>query len=294
MPTLGLEEEDAGPRVEDNEVGFPVLPPPPVPVADPARPVHHDDVVGELLLELHVQVPLRVAHRGAHGGGDQTCHVKPTGGAAFVRGEPQPWNHQQRWTVPVPKEQLAALFYWDSHSLRPTPKVYEELRLIGATAGHFDPLGMAQLFVPCAIEISTGERLDTALFMFRKSAPIGLWTSRYVWAGEVRSVAASRFALSPSVRIASTKADEMGNGFYPISIVTLDGRDITLSGTSENFLDLPGVRAADVRLATADEFTGPAARKCGPVIGSFDHKRIVWAVADRTETDEALRLAGSA
>ncbi len=216
-----------------------------------------------------------------------------TCGAQFVRGEPQAWNDQLRWTIPVTKEQSATLIYWDAHSLRPSPTVFEGLRLIGATRGHSDPLGVPQLFVPCAVELASGERLDPALFQFRRSAPIGYWTSPFVWAPDVRSIGASRFALPPHVRIASTKAQEWGNGFYPTSIVTPDGRDLTLNGVSENFLDLPGVSASTVHLAADDEFCGPEARKRGPVIRSIANERIVWVIADWTEADERLLLPGS-
>lgn len=185
----------------------------------------------------------------------------------------RPWhlNRAEDKMSIVPEDGLELVLAWNEAEIMLSHAVLAVLVEIGRTSPDIYGNGREYVETPCGVVTHSGERVDVAIVSIQRDAPVEEWRPCRL-ASEIAEVYPSPFALPLEVRLATTRAEEVGMGFAPSLIVMPDGRRFLLNGTT-NFISQPGYRAVDARhnASTFDRNDTPLLAATPPV---------TWFVAD--------------
>lgn len=187
-------------------------------------------------------------------------------------------DEEESWIARVPHDRRDAVLEWSRRDLSVDENSMSVLRSIGATPPDLYGNGSDAVVVPCQIVLASGASHERALFCFQRRPP--LTVDAFAFADDVVEVAPSDFALSPTVRVATTRAAEVSMGYAPTGVRTSHGDQFVLNWTT-HFVSYGSLRGADITLDHAAKATGRILPESAGV---------VRVIADWSEQSPGLRL----
>lgn len=122
----------------------------------------------------------------------------------------------------VAPERLDLVLAWDHAAIELPDHLLAVLREIGPTPPDVYGNGAERRVTPCAIETQSGERFEKAMVCVQRDAPVQDYMT-FRLGSEITKISESPFALSLSVREASSRAEEMRMGFSPTLTAAIAG-----------------------------------------------------------------------
>lgn len=152
----------------------------------------------------------------------------------------------------VADERLPLVLQWNEEPIALTEDLQARLEQIGPTPPDVYGNWSDRRVTPCRVATITGEVVDPAMVCVQLEAPIQVGMD-FRLGNEVADVTESEFALPLDVRLASSRAEEMRNGFSPSLIQMPDGNRFVLNGMT-SFMAEQGYKAGDARTALGNYF----------------------------------------
>ena len=159
----------------------------------------------------------------------------------------------------ISESRLELFRVWDKQALLPDEKQLAVLQEIGGLPSSRYSIDPEYLNFPAAVITKSGERIDLCLFHFSKSPPYQRYFRKLLLLNEAAVIEPSELALSHTLRLASTQADEIRMSFRPFMVKTKSGELLTYNGTTD-FASTGAIKGSDI--AEEVEFS----------YDKFDHK----------------------
>lgn len=153
----------------------------------------------------------------------------------------------------VQSERLPLVLDWNRKPIVLPPAVSNVIERIGPTPPDVYGNGKERRVTPCEVISRSGERFETAMICVQQDAPVQDHM-RFQLGSEVAEVSESSFALPRAVREASSRAEEMRNGFSPTLIEMPDGKRFVMNGMT-SFMATQGYTASDAHVVNGSYFS---------------------------------------
>lgn len=161
----------------------------------------------------------------------------------------RPWylNDAKRMMNHVVDERLSLIRRWNEQPITLRDEMSAELDRIGCTPPDQYGNGHEYREFPCGVVTTVGERIDIAIVSFQRDAPFEHWRNCRL-GSDIGSIHPSPFALPLSVRIASSRAEEMRMGFAPTLVEGPAGQLFILNWRAD-FLVSEACKADEIKLS---------------------------------------------
>lgn len=144
------------------------------------------------------------------------------------------------------EENINMLKRWNNKKLKPSNKILQKLKDIGATPP--DIYGNQKEFIriPCKCRFINGEVLDKCIISFQKKPPLESdynknLLKRIKYLDEIENIFPSKYALNKNLRVLTTQAKEIRMGFAPTRAKAPNGSHYILNWTTD-FFDMDGIK----------------------------------------------------
>ncbi len=146
----------------------------------------------------------------------------------------------------ISNDKLKGLEEWESRNLSTTPKQQKVLKKIQATPPDCYTNGSEYIQFPCKCILKDGRVLEMCILQFRRTPPDIHNEGEIIYLDQVKEILESDYTLPPKVRYATTRAQEMANGFAPTVVKLPTGGNYVFSWT-RHFFASTKIKGKDIK-----------------------------------------------
>jgi hypothetical protein len=141
-------------------------------------------------------------------------------------------NPKQTETTLISEDRVNLLLEWDKLKLLPNETLFNKLVKIGGLASSKYSFNGKYLDFPCMVKVNNDEWIDFCIVRFSETPPVHDHLKKIILFDDLLDIRPSEYALSHSLRLASTLASEIRMSFYPFTLKTKGNELLTYNRTT--------------------------------------------------------------